>query len=102
TITSGDVGRFLVEDGSEVGVFAIEVDQVCAELTLLQHVAGACEVVDPHTGFIGPGFVAIEPLSEGAEGHARSLADERLVSRLVNDETINAVEELLIGGWLQG
>ena len=101
-VAGGHVGRLVGEDCGEVGVFAVEVDEVGAEVSLLEQEAGAREVVDPGTGLFGPGFVAIEPLAEGSEGQSGRLANQRLVGRLVNDEAVDAVEELLVGGGLEG
>ena len=39
-VTGRDFRRFMLEDGGEVRVFSVEVDQVRAKMPLLQHVAG--------------------------------------------------------------
>ena len=71
-------------------------------MSLLQQVAGAGQVVDPGTGLFGPGFIAVEPLPKRAQCHARRLADQRLVRRLVNDKAVDAIQKFLIGGGLEG
>ena len=66
SVAGRNIGRLSLEDGGQVGVFAVEVDQVGAEVALLEHVAGARQVIDPWRGLVCPGFVAIEPLAERA------------------------------------
>src|ERR1039458_3050836 len=92
-ITCRNIGRLVDENRSEVGVFAVEVDQVRTEMTLLQQEAGACKIVDPWTGLFRPCFVAIKPLPARSERHSWRLVDQRLMSRLVNDKAIDAVNE---------
>ena len=96
-------GALVLKDRGKVRVFAVEVDEVGAEMALLQKVAGAGEIVDPCARLFRPGLVAVEPLSEGPQRQAGRLAgiDQRLMCRLVNDEAVDAVEELLVGSGLQ-
>ena len=70
-VAGRNIGRAVLEDRREVRVFAVEVEQVGAEVALLQQIAGAREVVDPRAGLLGPGLVAVEPLAERPERHAR-------------------------------
>jgi len=50
TIPCGDIRRLIREDRGEIRILAIEVDQIRAEVTLLQQIAGARKVVNPRSG----------------------------------------------------
>ena len=86
----------MFEDGREIGIFAVEIDKVGAEVPLLEHVAGPGEVVDPWCSLFRPRFIAIEPLAKRPERQSRSLPDQWLMSGFVNHEAIDSVEQFLI------
>ena len=95
------IRRLILKDRGEVGIFAVEVNHVRAEVPLLKQVAAARNVVHPGTGLFRPGFVAVEPLPEGPQRHSRRLAHQRLVRRLVNHKAVDAVQQFLVGRRLQ-
>ena len=101
-VTGGHVGRFAVEERGEIGVLTVEVEQVGGEAALLEQVRGCGRGSRSRERRLCPGFVAVEPLAERAEGEAGRLANQRLVRGFVNDEAVDAVEELLVGGGLEG
>src|SRR5262252_893043 len=70
-VASRDLWRFVLEDGGEVRIFSIEINQVGAEVPLLQHVAAPGQVVNPWRSLFRPGFIAVEPLSKWAKCQSR-------------------------------
>ena len=101
-VTGRDLRSLMLEYGCKIGVFPVEVQKISCEVSLLEHVACAREIVDPGTCLLGPSLIAIEPLSERSERQTGSFSDQRLVGRLVNDETIDSVQQFLVGGGLEG
>src|SRR6476661_5099439 len=91
------VGALVCEDRRDVIVFAIEIDEVGSEMSLLQHVGTAGKIVDPCTCLFRPGFIAREPLTKRPKPKPGCLADERLVNRTMDDKAIDAFCQFLIG-----
>ena len=75
------IGSLVVKDRGQVRVLAVEVQDVGSEVALLQQIGAARQVVHPRPGLLRPGFIAGEPLPEGAKAQSRSLADQRLMHR---------------------
>src|SRR5580692_7040315 len=100
-VAARHVRRFLCEQRRHVGVLAVEVSDIGDELTLLQEIAATGEIAYPGRGLLRPGFITRKPLPEGPQREARRLVDERLMDGGVNDETIEAHGQFLIGGWLE-
>ena len=95
------IRRLIRKDRGQVRILAVEINQVRAEVPLLQQEAAARQVVDPRPCLFRPGLVAVEPLAEGSQRQSRRLAHQRLVRRLVNHKAVDAVQQLLIGRRLQ-
>src|SRR5437763_16083477 len=88
SVACWDIRGFMLENSSQIGVFAVEIQQIGGKPALLQHVAGTSQVVDPTAGLLRPCFVAVEPLSERTECEPRSLSNQRLMRRFVNHKPI--------------
>ena len=82
-------------------VLSVIVSHIRHELTLLQHVATASQIVRPCLGLLCPRLMAIEPLSEDHQTQTRFLVVHRLMGTLMNHETVHAIRHLQISHRLQ-
>ena len=71
-------------------------------MSLLEHVARPCQVVNPWPCLLRPRLIPVEPLSEGPERQSRCFPHQRLMCRFMDYETVDSIERFLIGGRLQG
>src|SRR5580704_16446295 len=101
-VADGYLWRLAAEDCGEIRILAVEVQDVCYEMSLLQEKGTARQIGDPWLRLFGPHLVAGKPLSKGAKGEARSLVDERLVHRGMDDKPVQAHREFLVGCGFQG
>src|SRR5437016_10268286 len=76
-ITRGNLRGTLREQSREVGVFAVEIDNVRIEASLLQEIGVTSQIGDPRVSLLGPGLVTGEPLSIGAEGETGLSVQQR-------------------------
>src|ERR1039458_10087463 len=79
TVACRNVGSRVGEDGGEIGILAVEVNEISAEMALLQQETGSRKVVDPWSRLLRPGFIAIEPLSKRPKRQPWSFSDQRLM-----------------------
>ena len=96
-----DVGML---EGKETGhhvILAIIIEDVSHVATLLQKVAGTCQIVGPGLGLFGPRLVAVEPLSEDHQAKSGLEVIDGLVSALVYHKAIDAIGHLEVGCGLE-
>ena len=90
-VASGDLRKLMAVDTGDVGILAIEEENIGHVLALLEHVAASCQIVRPVAGVFGPCLVTVEPLSEYHQPHSGTMGIGRLVGTLVDDETVESV-----------
>ena len=101
-VAGRDVRQLPAEQGGDVGILAVVIEDVGDEPALLEHERAAGEVGRPGPGHLGPGLVPGEPLAEGPEPEAGDLVVDRLVDRGVDDEPVQAVGHHPVGRGFQG
>src|SRR5205814_8377724 len=86
--------------GRQICGFAVEINDVGNEMSLLQQIRAARKIRPPGLCLFRPGFITCEPLTEWTERESGFAIEKRLMYRGVNHKTIKAVRHFLIGGWL--
>src|SRR5689334_9417060 len=74
-VAARNIGTLSLEERGKVEILTIEVDDVGVKASLLQQVRTSREIRNPRLCLFGPGFVTVEPLTEGSEGESRLLVD---------------------------
>ena len=86
-IARRNVRRLIGEDRSQVRILTVEVKYVCGKMPLLQQVARTGKIVHPRRCFVGPGFIAVEPLAKGSKRKSGRLIHQRLMRRFMDDKS---------------
>ena len=89
------------EQGGDVGVLTVVDENVGDIMSGLKHVAAAGHVVDPYSGLLGPGVVAVEPLPYHAHAQTGHECVAGLVGAFVYHEAVDAARELKVGNRFQ-